>query len=90
MYCHRAVGKHDYICIVFHCSLNLSTVPLPVQAWEEVCAELGVVPLWQSASDVSHRTLIIRLADHLELSSRTHRMRAARAILYIVQVSGLV
>ncbi|KAK8395960.1 hypothetical protein O3P69_005210 [Scylla paramamosain] len=58
---------------------------LNLKAWEEVCGELGVVPLWQSASDVSHRALIIRLADHLELSSRTHRMRAARAILYIVQ-----
>lgn len=58
---------------------------LNLKAWEEVCGELGVVPLWQSASDASHRALIIRLADHLELSGRTPRMRAARAILYIAQ-----
>lgn len=58
---------------------------LNLKAWEEVCGELGVVPLWQSASDTSHRTLIIRLADHLELCNRSQRMRAARAILYIAQ-----
>lgn len=56
------------------------------QAWEEVCAELGVVPLWQSASDASRRSLIVRLSDHLELCHRSPRMRAARAILYIAQV----
>ncbi|XP_053655459.2 striatin-interacting protein 1 isoform X2 [Cherax quadricarinatus] len=58
---------------------------LNLKAWEEVCGELGVVPLWQSASDIGHRTLIVRLADHLELCNRSLRMRAARAILYIAQ-----
>ncbi|KAK4301846.1 hypothetical protein Pmani_026037 [Petrolisthes manimaculis] len=58
---------------------------LNLKAWEEVCGELGVVPLWQSASDTSHRAVVIRLADHLELCDRTLRMRAARAILYIAQ-----
>ncbi|KAK7072993.1 Striatin-interacting protein 2 [Halocaridina rubra] len=58
---------------------------LNLKAWEEVCGELSVVPLWQSVSDVSRRSLIIRLSDHLELCHRTPRMRAARAILYIAQ-----
>ncbi|XP_042879095.1 striatin-interacting protein 1 homolog isoform X5 [Penaeus japonicus] len=58
---------------------------LNLKAWEEVCAELGVVPLWQSASDASRRSLIVRLSDHLELCHRSPRMRAARAILYIAQ-----
>lgn len=52
-----------------------------------MCAELGVVPLWQSATDASRRSLIVRLSDHLELCHRSPRMRAARAILYIAQVS---
>lgn len=47
-----------------------------------------MVPLWQSASDTSHRAVVIRLADHLELCDRTLRMRAARAILYIAQVGS--
>ncbi|XP_070000855.1 striatin-interacting protein 1 homolog [Penaeus vannamei] len=58
---------------------------LNLKAWEEVCAELGVVPLWQSATDASRRSLIVRLSDHLELCHRSPRMRAARAILYIAQ-----
>ncbi|XP_068234534.1 striatin-interacting protein 1 homolog isoform X2 [Palaemon carinicauda] len=58
---------------------------LNLKAWEEVCGELGVVPLWQSVSDASRRSLIIRLSDHLELCQRTLRMRASRAILYIAQ-----
>lgn len=96
--CRSLKGVHAFckVCVLFCCSYGLScwygyvsgcsTLASYVQAWEEVCGELGVVPLWQSASDASHRALIIRLADHLELSNRTPRMRAARAILYIAQV----
>merc|ERR1712106_262066 len=58
---------------------------LNLKAFEELCAELGVVPLWQSLTDSGRKSLIVRLSDHLELCNTIQRMRAARAILYVAQ-----
>lgn len=45
----------------------------------------GLRPQWQTFSDALRKNVLLKLADHLELSNKAARMKAARAILYIAQ-----
>nr|CAG4643756.1 EOG090X01YQ [Lepidurus arcticus] len=56
-----------------------------LKAFEELMDEYGLIPRWQALTDSQYKQVAIKLADHLELSNKTSRMKAARAVLYIVQ-----
>lgn len=42
-------------------------------------------PHWQTLNDATRVSVLLKLAEQLELSNKALRMKAARAILYIAQ-----
>lgn len=46
---------------------------------------LKLRPLWQPLSTSQQKSIIQKLLDQLEVSSKTTRMQAARCILYLAQ-----
>lgn len=44
-----------------------------------------VRPHWQTLCDTTRKSVLLKLAEQLELSSKVARMKAARAVLYIAQ-----
>ena len=45
----------------------------------------NIRPHWQTFSEATRKTVLLKLAEQLELSNKAARMKAARAILYIAQ-----
>ena len=56
------------------------------QAFEETMTEFGMTLQWMTASPNTRKTILMKLSDRLELTSKLLRMKAARAVLYIAQV----
>ena len=48
--------------------------------------EFGMTLQWMTASPNTRKTILMKLSDRLELTSKLLRMKAARAVLYIAQV----
>lgn len=49
--------------------------------------QYNMTPNWQKLSVAERRSVIMKLLDELDLSQRALRMKAARSILYLAQVS---
>lgn len=47
--------------------------------------QYNLPPSWQRLSIENRKSVIMKLLDQLEVSSKPSRMRAARCVLYIVQ-----
>lgn len=58
---------------------------LNVKAFEDQMDVYGLPPSWQRLTLDSRKSVIMKLLDQLEVSSKPLRMRAARCILYIAQ-----
>nr|CAG4649973.1 EOG090X01YQ [Sida crystallina] len=58
---------------------------LNIKAFEELMDVFGLRPQWQTFTDPLRKNVLLKLADQLELSNKSARMKAARAILYIAQ-----
>ncbi|KAF5284745.1 hypothetical protein FQA39_LY04470 [Lamprigera yunnana] len=56
-----------------------------VKAFEDQMEEYNLPPSWQRLSIPKRKSVIMKLLDQLEVSSKPIRMRAARCILYIAQ-----
>ena len=55
-------------------------------AYENVLTRWGIPLQWQRLSPELRKSAILRLLNQLELSNKTLRAEAARAVLYIAQV----
>lgn len=55
------------------------------KAFEDVMTEYGFEPRWQTLSETARQDVALRLMDGVEVSPRTARMQAVRAVLYLVQ-----
>lgn len=62
-----------------------SELPLNVIAFEEQMEQYSLPPCWQMLLNENRKSVIMKLLDQLEVSSKLLRMRAARCILYIAQ-----
>lgn len=58
---------------------------LNVKAFEDQMEQYNLPPSWQRLSVESKTSVVMKLLDQLEVSSKPLRMRAARCILYIAQ-----
>lgn len=58
---------------------------LNVKAFEDQMEEYSLPPSWQRLSVIQRKSVVMKLLDQLEISSKPVRMRAARCILYIAQ-----
>jgi len=58
---------------------------LNIKAFEELMEVFEVRPHWQTFSESTRKTILLKLAEQLELSNKVSRMRAARVVLYIAQ-----
>ncbi|KAK2726963.1 striatin-interacting protein 1-like isoform X2 [Artemia franciscana] len=58
---------------------------LNLKAFEETMTEFGMTLQWMTASPNTRKTILMKLSDRLELTSKLLRMKAARAVLYIAQ-----
>nr|CAG4646070.1 EOG090X01YQ [Macrothrix elegans] len=56
-----------------------------MKAFEELMEQFQVRPQWQGLDDATRKSVLLKLAEQLELSNKASRMKAARAILYIAQ-----
>nr|XP_014094336.1 striatin-interacting protein 1 homolog [Bactrocera oleae] len=56
-----------------------------VKAFEDQMEMYDLPPNWQKQDSSSQRSIIMKLIDQLEVSSRAFRMQAARCILYLAQ-----
>lgn len=56
-----------------------------VKAFEDQMEQYALPPSWQRLSLVQRKSVIMKLLDQLEVSSKPIQMRAARCILYIAQ-----
>lgn len=56
-----------------------------VKAFEDQMDAYGLPPSWQRLTLDNRKSVIMKLLDQLEVSSKPLRMRAARCILYIAQ-----
>nr|CAG4635304.1 EOG090X01YQ [Artemia franciscana] len=56
---------------------------LNLKAFEETMTEFGMTLQWMTASPNTRKTILMKLSDRLELTSKLLRMKAARAVLYI-------
>lgn len=63
-----------------------SEFQLNVKAFDELMESFKIQPSWQKLSDVTRRSVVLKLLDHLELSDQAARMKSARCILYLAQV----
>ncbi|GBM17905.1 Striatin-interacting protein 1 [Araneus ventricosus] len=55
------------------------------KAFEDLMEEYGLPVRWTSMTDKQKEKAILRLLDSIEMSQRSTRMQAARAVLYLVQ-----
>lgn len=62
-----------------------SEFQLNLKAFEDLMEQYNLLPSWQRLNDEEKKSLTMKLLDHLEVSSKPLRMKAARCILYIVQ-----
>ncbi|EFA11227.2 striatin-interacting protein 1 [Tribolium castaneum] len=58
---------------------------LNVKAFEDQMEQYNLPPSWQRLSLEQRKSVVMKLLDQLEVSSKPLRMRAARCILYIAQ-----
>uniref|UniRef100_A0A0P5CBR6 Striatin-interacting protein n=1 Tax=Daphnia magna TaxID=35525 RepID=A0A0P5CBR6_9CRUS len=56
-----------------------------IRAFEELMELFHIRPHWQTLNDATRVSVLLKLAEQLELSNKALRMKAARAILYIAQ-----
>ncbi|XP_034830108.1 striatin-interacting protein 1-like [Maniola hyperantus] len=56
-----------------------------VKAFEEIMEEFNYPPSWQRLTYKQHRTVIMKLLEHLDVAVSEIRMRATRCILYLAQ-----
>lgn len=59
---------------------------LNVKAFEDQMELYGLLPSWQRLQEEEKKSVVMKLLDQLEVSSKPMRMKAARCILYISQV----
>lgn len=57
-----------------------------VKAFDELMESFKIQPSWQKLTDVTRRSVVLKLLDQLELSDQAARMKSARCILYLAQV----
>lgn len=62
-----------------------SEFPLNVKGFEDQMEQYNLPPSWQRLSVSQRKSVVMKLLDQLEISSKLLRMRAARCILYICQ-----
>lgn len=55
------------------------------KAFEDSMEEYGLPLRWTSFTHDQKEKALLRLLDSIEMSQRTHRMQAARAVLYLLQ-----
>lgn len=58
---------------------------LNVKAFEDQMEQYGLLPSWQRLQNVEKKSVIMKLLNQLEMSSKPLRIKAARCILYIAQ-----
>lgn len=58
---------------------------LNVKAFEDIMDEFNYPPSWQRLTDKQHRTVIMKLLEHLDVAVTETRMRATRCIFYLAQ-----
>nr|CAG4647701.1 EOG090X01YQ [Moina brachiata]SVE92870.1 EOG090X01YQ [Moina brachiata] len=58
---------------------------LNAKAFEELMEAFQVRPHWQALNRDVRKGVLFKLSEQLELSNKTQRMKAARALLYIAQ-----
>jgi len=58
-----------------------------VKAFEDLMDEYNMSQCWQKIGVEQRKSVILKLLDQLEVSNKTARMKGARCILYIAQVS---
>lgn len=58
---------------------------LNVKAFEDQMDQYGLPPSWQRLTVQQRKSVVMKLLNQLEVSSKSVRMRAARCILYIAQ-----
>ncbi|XP_046462385.1 striatin-interacting protein 1 homolog isoform X3 [Daphnia pulex] len=56
-----------------------------IRAFEELMELFHIRPHWQTLNDSTRVSVLLKLAEQLELSNKALRIKAARAILYIAQ-----
>ncbi|KAK5646427.1 hypothetical protein RI129_004891 [Pyrocoelia pectoralis] len=56
-----------------------------VKAFEDQMEQYSLPPSWQRLSLIQRKSVIMKLLDQLEVSSKPIQMRAARCVLYIAQ-----
>ncbi|GAB0091706.1 striatin-interacting protein 1 homolog [Sergentomyia squamirostris] len=56
-----------------------------VKAFEDQMEQFNLPPSWQKLSDDQRRSIMLKLMDQLDMSTKTVRMQAARCILYLAQ-----
>lgn len=61
-----------------------------VKAFDELMESFKLQPSWQKLSDVTRRSVVLKLLDQLELSDQAARMKSARCLLYLAQVMGTI
>ncbi|CAH0562654.1 unnamed protein product [Brassicogethes aeneus] len=58
---------------------------LNVRAFEDQMEQYNLPPSWQRLSVENRKSVVLKLLDQLEISSKPLRMRSARCILYVAQ-----
>lgn len=58
---------------------------LNLKAFEDQMQQYGMPRGWQRLTDEQRKSVVMKLLNQLEVSSKSVRMRAARCILYIAQ-----
>uniref|UniRef100_A0A7G3AY58 Uncharacterized protein n=1 Tax=Lutzomyia longipalpis TaxID=7200 RepID=A0A7G3AY58_LUTLO len=56
-----------------------------VKAFEDQMESFNLPPSWQKLSDEQKKSIILKLMDQLDMSTKSVRMKAARCILYLAQ-----
>ncbi|XP_037582180.1 striatin-interacting protein 1 homolog isoform X2 [Dermacentor silvarum] len=58
---------------------------LNMKAFEDTMTEYGFEPKWYTLDETTRQDVALRLMDGVDVSPRTARMQAVRAVLYIMQ-----
>lgn len=64
---------------------ELPELQLNVKAFEDQMEQYNLPPSWQRLNALQKKSVVMKLLDQLEVSSKALRMIAARCILYIAQ-----